>query len=186
MEFIYIYIRVFEFKKEHLEITVSSYSKTTLYRGNMTYLIISIIVFNSILYFIPKRLSKLEMVTTAIFAMFFSILVDVYLDVKYLLYWYFTKEVDWAWLIPLFGTYPALDIIFLNFFPWRSHMSRNFFYIFCWSIFATIYEWVVVNIGQILHYGVWKLWYSAVLYPIIFSLLMGYLILIRKLKDGGS
>lgn len=147
----------------------------------MTYLLISVIVFNLVAYFIPKGITTIEIYSTSLFAMFFAISVDMYLDVKYQLYWYFGREVDWATLIVLFGTYPAVNIIFLNFLPSESKLSKKIGYIAVWSVFLTIYEWSAVYVGEFLHYGKWSIWYSALAYPIILTVLALNLALIRRL-----
>jgi hypothetical protein len=150
----------------------------------MKFLIISIVVFYLIAILIPKRISKIEIYSTTLFALLFAALTDMFLDVKYLLYWFFTKEVDWLWLIVLFGTYPAVNLIYLNFFPLESTALKKIGYIVMWSLFLILYEWGSVNIGEILHYGKWNIGYSALVYPLVFIILYGNFIFVRKLIDS--
>lgn len=147
----------------------------------MVYLLVSVVLFNLVAYVVPKRITKIEMYTTSLFGVLFAVIADTYLDVKYQLYWYFSKEVDWATLIVLFGTYPAVNIIFLNFLPLKSHLFKKFLYIALWSVFLTIYEWGAVNIGEFLHYRKWSIAYSALAYPIILIILYRNFIFVRKL-----
>src|ERR1700730_9139144 len=95
----------------------------------MTFLIIMTIIFYLIVYFMPKKLTKHEILTTILFALLISVLTDLYLDVKYHLYWYFHKnEVDWEYLFVILGQPPVL-IIILNFFPVDDSRLKKFMYI---------------------------------------------------------
>ncbi|MCP1450171.1 hypothetical protein [Priestia megaterium] len=47
----------------------------------------------------PKRISWIEMYTTSLFVMFLGSVADIYLDVKYDLYGFFTKGVDFEYLL---------------------------------------------------------------------------------------
>ncbi|MEW9672086.1 CBO0543 family protein [Ammoniphilus sp. 3BR4] len=152
----------------------------------MIYLVVSVVIFNVVAYFIPKRITKLEMYATSIFALFFANLIDLFLEHKYLLYWYFNKEVDWISLIVFFGTYPAINIMVLNFFPLDARYSKKITYIALWSLFLTFYEWGAVNIGEFLHYGKWNIWYSLLLYPVIVTILYWNFMLIRRLSKSSK
>ncbi|MEK4870675.1 MULTISPECIES: hypothetical protein [Bacillaceae] len=57
----------------------------------MLVLILIVILFNGIAFFIPKRLTPIEMLTTTLFAMFLQLITDTYLDLKYDLYGYFRR-----------------------------------------------------------------------------------------------
>jgi hypothetical protein len=147
----------------------------------LKFLIISIVAFNLTAILIPKRITRIEIYATTLFALLFATLTDIYLDVKYLLYWFFTKEVDWLWLIVLFGTYPAVNLIYLNFFPLESSTLKKIRYIALWSLFLVLYEWGSVNIGGFLHYGKWNIGYSALVYPLILIILYRNFLFVRKL-----
>ncbi|WP_438824567.1 CBO0543 family protein [Bacillus sp. JJ1521] len=62
-------------------------------------------------------------------------------------------------------------MISLNYFPFNSTKLKKFFYILIWSIFLTVFELGAVHIGKVLHYGKWKIWYSAILYPFLLFIL---------------
>lgn len=53
---------------------------------------------------------------TTLFAMCLELIVNLFLDIKYDLFGYFTKGVDRKALCYLFGIYPAINITFINFF----------------------------------------------------------------------
>jgi hypothetical protein len=81
-----------------------------------------------------------------LFALMMNFVTDLYLDIKYHLYWYFDKkEVDWAYLIVAMGQLGVLYII-VNYFPnnaatikklimpWSGQESL----VFCSSVFCVI------------------------------------------------
>jgi hypothetical protein len=144
----------------------------------MLFLIISVVVYNLIAILIPKRLTKIEMYGTSLFGLYFALITDVYLDLKHNLYGYFTKGVDYKSLIAIFGLYPSVNIIFLNYFPFRKGIKAKIIYILGWSMLLIIYEWVSLIAGYFYH-NEWKLWYSALLYPLILSILVLNLLFIR-------
>jgi len=140
----------------------------------MPFLIISIIIFNFIAFFIPKNITRYEMFTTTLFALLLQALTDVFLDAKYHLYFYFTKEINWLALLAMFGIYPALNIIYLNYYIDKKTVFAKASYIFQWTIFSLLFEWLSVQSGYFVYNG-WKLWYSGMCYPIIYILLAGVL-----------
>ncbi|MEB2265447.1 hypothetical protein LAV77_11645 [Priestia megaterium] len=60
----------------------------------------------------PKRISWIEMYTTSLFVMFLGSVADIYLDVKYDLYGFFTKGVDFEYLLIFIFVYPATNSVF--------------------------------------------------------------------------
>ena len=147
----------------------------------MTHLIVSVLIFNVIAYLIPKNLSKDEIYSTSLFVLLFDLLVDVPLYLKYNLYGYFSPGVNWLALIPILGIYPAWNTIFLNYYPFSSSTIRKLLYFSKWSLFILAYEWSSTQAGWF-YYTEWKLWYSAICYPLILFILAKNLELLRKLK----
>ena len=132
-------------------------------------------IFNIIVYLMPKRLSKREMYVTSLFAIGLHLLFDIFLDVKYGLYGYFDPHfVNWEMLGVTFGIYPAVNIIFLSFYPiHQTHWRKSFYIIMC-SIMAVLYELIAVR-TDFFYYNGWNLIYSALLYPFLFlSLFWNY------------
>ncbi|WP_409305002.1 CBO0543 family protein [Peribacillus sp. SCS-155] len=149
----------------------------------MLLMILTIAVFNSIVYFMPKRLLQVEMYTTSLFAIGLHLIIDIFFDVKYGLYGYFDpKVVNWAMLGVTFGIYPAVNVIFLNFYPFHQTLLRKGWYIVMCSAFAVFYEWIAVKTDFFYHSG-WKLIYSALMYPLLFLGLLGNYFFIMKLKN---
>ena len=97
----------------------------------MLFLLIFVIVINAILIQIPKRISGIEILTTTLFSELLQVLTDKYLDLKYELYGYFGKGLEWETPIYVFGIYPAINILLLNYFPYRKGIKIKIIYIFC-------------------------------------------------------
>lgn len=137
----------------------------------MLFLIFTVIVLNCLIVFAPKKLSAIELIVTTLFAMYLEAIVDIYLDLKYDLFGYFFKGVDWRSLLYLFGIYPAINLLFLNFFPFRRSFHRKFLYILGWTIFSVLYELFFLWSGTF-YYRKWSIWYSAMIYPGLFIMLI--------------
>jgi hypothetical protein len=139
------------------------------------------IMFWLIIFFSKKRISKMEMYTTTFFALYFELLANVILDLKYDLYGYFNKGVDWATLPALLVIFPAVNILFLNFYPFLKSIIKQIFYILICSIIGISYEWVYLQTEFFYHNG-WNLWLSFISYLMIFYILVLNLRIIRKLQ----
>jgi hypothetical protein len=75
-------------------------------------LIVAIVVFNILGYVFNKELEKGQVAHVWCFTTAFLVVVDLYIDVKYHAYWYFTKGVDWASLPAALLLIPPVNIIF--------------------------------------------------------------------------
>ncbi|MDT8903404.1 CBO0543 family protein [Anaeroselena agilis] len=149
----------------------------------MVHLIISVIIFNLVAWLIPKRITRDEMLATSLFALQLEAEADIYLDLKYRLYGYFNPGPDWLALVPIYGIFPAITIVFLNYYPFTGKKSEKAIYIAAWSLFSALYEWSAVYAGWFFYSG-WKTWYSALCYLLIFFLLIKFHDLVRWLKRG--
>ena len=147
----------------------------------MNFLARSIVLFNSIALFMPKRLSKLEIYSTALFSGVLQLLTDFAFISVYGFYSYFNKLADLRTLLITFGIFPALNTIYLNFFPFSRGNRSKGLYILGWSVFAILFELRCIRHGVFI-YRNWKSWYSALLYPLVFLLLIGNLFFLQKLK----
>jgi hypothetical protein len=131
---------------------------------------VTVAVFVAIIALMPKRLTWIEMYATAWFAISLAYTADVYLDLRFHLYGYFTKgRPDFETLIILFGLYPTFNAIYLNFFP-VGKLLKQIWYIIGNVAFLVGYEWLTLKIG-VLYYSGWKLGYSALCYPLILLIL---------------
>ncbi|MGO4890386.1 hypothetical protein ACJ2A9_21780 [Anaerobacillus sp. MEB173] len=141
-----------------------------------------ILVFSTMLVFLiiiikmQKRLTKLEMYATIWFALYFDLIVDVYLSFKNNLYGYFSEGIQYKMLL-VFPLYPLFNIIFLNYFPFGS-IQKQFLYIGFTTGFLICYEWLLVQ-TEVFYYNHWKLSYSALSYPLILYVLVWNLKAVR-------
>jgi hypothetical protein len=138
--------------------------------GTIVFLAVSIFALNIIAVIIHKRMNRIEIYATIMFAVLFEIVVDIILDLKLNLYTYFGKGLDLSTFIVIFGIYPASNVIILNYFPYSRNIIQKIIYILIVSICCIIFEWLSVKSGYF-HYMRWKFYYSALCYPPIISIL---------------
>lgn len=121
-----------------------------------------------------KNLTKNMIMHIWAFTMVFEILFDVFVDEKTNGYSYFWKGIDWTNLLVYFLLIPPFNVMFLNWYPFHVSLLKRFFYIVLWVLFALFYE-VLALLPQpwgYFHYGWWNLFYSAILDPILFMILL--------------
>lgn len=148
----------------------------------MTFLCISIIIFNSIVFFMRKMLKRIELYSVAMFGVLFSEIVDRFTDKHSDSTYYFFDPwfIEWQSLLVFLGIYPALTMMIINWYPYNKQWYKKVAYILMWSAFATLYEYLCLQAG-FLNYSGWKLWYSTMLYPFLFSMLFICLKFVRWL-----
>lgn len=90
-----------------------------LARGRPTVLLMAmtVIVFSVSFLLMPKRLSGLEMYTTSLFAVFFGLSTDLFLDVKYHLYGYFDVGVDGLAYVFIVFIYVTVNLLVFKRIP---------------------------------------------------------------------
>lgn len=146
-------------------------------------LLSAIIIFN----FIALKLNKLTANQTLhiwMFTIAFQSVFDVMVEFKYKGYWYFTKEPNWAGILPHTILIPPVNVLFLSFFPFKKRRIVQFVYIFLWTIAIVAYEaltllpepWGYFNSGW------WKLWHSAIVDPILFLILLAFFRYVKKVE----
>lgn len=141
-----------------------------------------LILFNIIAVLMPKRLTKIEIYATSFFALSFGRTVDTFLDIKYNMYGFITEGVNYLGVLGQFLIYPSINTLFLNYFPFSKNIRSKTLYIFVWSLFSVTFEWISLQ-TSFFYYTTWKLSYSALLYPILFLILLANLKIIRNLID---
>ncbi|AFC31279.1 CBO0543 family protein [Paenibacillus mucilaginosus] len=151
------------------------------------HLLVSILVFNVAAYLIPKKLTLLEHYTTILFSLLLALVTDVTLNLNFDLYGYFDVGVDRIGYLAIYGIYPAINVLFLNLFPYDRSLAAKSLYIAGWWLFAVVYEYTTLEAGWF-YYNGWKLEYSTVTYPFLYMLLLWNLNWIRRMNDnkGGS
>lgn len=144
---------------------------------------ITAITFILIVLFSKKRISLIEIYASTFSALYFQLIVDMFLHMKFQLYGYFKEGVmDWKTMgtIPI---YASVNILFLNFFPFKKKLYTKITYILVWSGASVLYEWTALQ-TDFFYYNGWNLWYSAICYPLLFTILIYNLKLIRKIKTA--
>ncbi|MBM6619646.1 CBO0543 family protein [Bacillus suaedaesalsae] len=141
----------------------------------MKLFIVTVILVVLIALRIPRKRTRHELLATIQFALLMNFVTDLYLDLKYKLYWYFDKkQIEWLYLVVALGEIAVLVIIF-NYFPLKSNPIKKFIYILGWTCILALLELYAVYI-KVLHYGEWNIIYSALIYFI--SLYILYFVLV--------
>ncbi|MFT4416662.1 CBO0543 family protein [Fredinandcohnia humi] len=135
----------------------------------MLFLIISVIVFITIALFVPKKLPKSELYAIALFSILLGFFSDITLDLKYHLYGYFNPGVQFSGFLPILFLFPSSGVLFMNFYPFRKSLGKQLLYLFGWTVFCLIFEYLSILSGYFYHNG-WNYWLSAVTYPFLLLL----------------
>ncbi|MBT2656072.1 hypothetical protein J7E81_12685 [Bacillus sp. ISL-18] len=154
----------------------------------MVGLIIALIIFNGVALKIKKRLSLVQMYHIWTFTIAFQTVFDVYIDFKYHGYWYFSKSVDWNSFIALIFLVPPVNVVFLNFFPYKKTLMKKIIYLATWEIALLLYE-VITLLPEpwgYFHYGWWTLWHSLIVNPVLLMILLGYYKWMVKLEKRST
>lgn len=138
------------------------------------------ILLNIIAFFIPKRLSKIEIYASTMFALFLGTNTDLLLGRYFHLYSYFGKGIELKAFIGQYLYFIPINILFLNFYPEPKGRKAKIGYFLSWSIFSVCFEWIATQTVFFNYHG-WKLWYSALAYPFIYVILISNLKLIKRI-----
>ncbi|MFD1739631.1 CBO0543 family protein [Bacillus salitolerans] len=147
----------------------------------MKFLIFSCILFIMVAYWIPKNLSKPEIYAISNFSILLGFVTDITFDLKYNWYGYFTSGVQFAGFLPILILFPTSGVIFMNFYPSNQSLKNKLLYIFFWTIFCLIFEFLSILSGYFYH-NEWRYWYSAITYPFLFLLHLLHLTFFRTLN----
>ncbi|WP_261304401.1 hypothetical protein [Paenibacillus andongensis] len=149
-------------------------------------LIIAIVGFNLIAFTTNKRLTANQIVHIWTFTSIFQGTFDSFVDFKFHAYWYFTKDIDWKGVPAHLALLPPVNMIFLNWYPFKSPLRVQTFYFIYWGIGTAMYELITLlpEPWGYLHYGWWRLWYSVLLNPILLLILLGYYKWIVKIEKN--
>jgi len=137
-------------------------------------------ILDIIAYLVPKRLSKIELYTTSLFALLFGINVDLVLNFKYHLYGYFGEGFQWLGFVGEFLYFIPVSILFLNYYPFKGTNQQKLFYILAWTAGSSITEFIIEK-SHFFNYTGWKLWYSIGIYPFVFLILVVHLRIVRRM-----
>ena len=147
-------------------------------------LLLSVVLFNIIAFKINKRLTLSQIVQIWTFTIAFQLLFDLIIEFKLHSYWYFSGGVDWVGLIPRMVLIPPVNIIFLNLFPFGKSVMIKIAYVTSFVVAILLYELATLLPPPwgYFHYGWWKIWYSAILDPILLYILLGFYKWILRLE----
>jgi hypothetical protein len=157
------------------------------FRGyRMFGLIVSVIIFNFLCYKLNRKLSPNQTLNIWFFTVALQNIFDEIIDIKYHGYWYFTKAVDWQAIPAVTLLIPPINIIYLNYYPYKKPWFIKGLYIFFWSCLILTYEWLTLLPAPFgyFHYGWWKVTYSCILDPILFTLVVSYYHLILHFEGN--
>jgi hypothetical protein len=134
------------------------------------------------------RLTPNQILHIWIFSFAFHQCFDVFVLIKHLGYWYFTKEIEWQGLIPYLLLVPPVNIMFLNQFPYNKSLIKKVSYILIWTIGIFLYELLTLlpEPWGYFHYGWWKWWLSLLLDPVLLLVLLFYYQLVRRVEKAGK
>jgi hypothetical protein len=151
-------------------------------------LLASIFLFLTIAFRTNRNLTRNQIVHIWLFTIAFQSTFDVFVEIKYDGYWYFDKDIEWSDLLPHLFLIPPVNMMFLNWYPFKRSMYVKVFYIFFWVVGILIYESLTLlpqPFGYF-NYGWWKLLYAAILDPLLFIFLLSFYKFICKLeKESG-
>ena len=150
--------------------------------------ILSIIIFNIIAFITNRHLTKNQIVHIWAFTIAFQTCFDVFVDFKYHGYWYFTKAIDWWDLASTVVLVPPVNMMFLNWYPFKKSLSKQILYFIYWEVGIVAYELITLlpkPIGYF-EYGWWTIWHSAAINPILLLILLMYYKWIFKLERQQS
>lgn len=145
----------------------------------MVYVFVFFLFLDIVSFSVPKHLSRIEVYATSFFAYALGLTTDVVLDLHYDLYGYLSSGFQWLSMLAIIMYFPSVSFLFLNFFPFHKRLRSKITYILIWSVFSVGIEWLTLQ-TDFFYYNGWKLWYSAVLYPFIFLILVCNLKLVRR------
>lgn len=139
-------------------------------------LLIAVVLFNFLAIKLNKKLNANRILHIWMFTSTFQLLFDTFIDFKYLGYWYFTQEIDWISILNIIFLVQPVNIIFLNYYPFKKKKYIKILFILCFNLIILLYEKIALlpEPWGYFHYGWWRIWYSAVINPILFFFLIFY------------
>ncbi|RBP95881.1 hypothetical protein DFO70_102206 [Cytobacillus firmus] len=147
-------------------------------------LIIAAILFNFIAFTTKKRLTKNQILHIWTFTISAQLIFDVMIEFKFGGYWYFDKEPNWAGLLAHIVLVPPVNMMYLNWYPFRGDLIKRFSYIVIWVVAILLYE-VIALLPEpwgYFNYGWWRLWHAALLDPMLLLLMVKFYKLITRFE----
>ncbi|SET56670.1 hypothetical protein SAMN05216389_11511 [Oceanobacillus limi] len=138
--------------------------------------ITAIILFNYLAFKTNKNLNASQIAHIWVFTIAFQMNFDIFVDVKYHGYWYFSKAVDWAGLPAHTVLIPPVNMMFINWYPFDGSLWKQIRYFIYWEIPLLIYELITLfpQPWGYFNYGWWSIWHSLAINPILLLILLVY------------
>lgn len=130
--------------------------------------------------FMPKKVALWELLAASIFVYMLDLFIIQICEIKYEVFVYAYKGIQWSAIIIEAIIYPAVNSIYVNFYPYNKWFKHKIMYILIASIAFTFGEYLFVKTGFLKYYH-WKLVYSALMYPLMCVILILNQIMFRKL-----
>lgn len=145
----------------------------------------SVIIFNFLAFKLVTRFSGNTVLHIWVFTCFFQIFFDIFIDLKYHGYWFVSPGIDWSAFPGYTLLIPPVNLLFLNWFPFKSSLIKRIAYIAVWEAALLFYEFITLlpEPWGFFHYGWWSLWHSALVNPFLLITLLGYYKLICLLEE---
>ncbi|WP_276356901.1 CBO0543 family protein [Cohnella caldifontis] len=148
----------------------------------MVFLAASLVILYAFAFWMPKRMTGFELHYTSLFALVLELITDIWLNLQLDLYRYFGQGIEnKGYLVILL--FPVSNMIYLNFYPYGKAIRYHVLYIGAATAASLVYEWLAIQSGFFSYHG-WKLWYSAVCYPVILVILAAHFAHTRRIRKA--
>lgn len=130
--------------------------------------------------FMPKKVALWELLVASIFVYMLDLFIIQICEIKYEVFVYVYKGIQWSGIIIEAIIYPAVNSIYVNFYPYNKGLKQKIIYILIASVAFTFGEYLFLKTGFLKYYH-WNLIYSALMYPFMCVILILNQIMFRKL-----
>ncbi|MFT4417121.1 hypothetical protein ACLM5H_25095 [Fredinandcohnia humi] len=139
-------------------------------------LLLAVFLFNLLAFRLTNRFTKNQIIHIWLFTTALQVIFDTIIEFKYHAYWYFSKEPDMLGLVAHTVLIPPVNMLFLNWFPFKRKVMYKLIYIAVWTTGILLYEMITLlpEPWGYFHYGWWRLWHAAILDPILFLILVTF------------
>ncbi|MFS0865617.1 hypothetical protein [Fredinandcohnia sp. 179-A 10B2 NHS] len=137
-------------------------------------LLLAVFIFNFLAFTRTKRFTKNQTIHIWFFTIAFQTIFDIFVEFKLHGYWYFSKDPDWQGLIAHTVLLPPVNMLFLNWYPFKGKFLKKFIYVGLWTVGILMYEMITLlpEPWGYFYYGWWTIWHAAVIDPILFLILL--------------
>lgn len=82
-----------------------------------------------------------EIYTTVIFGLLASTIADLYASYRFKALGFFEVEkLEFSVVLILLGIYPAVTVMIINWYPFKSTWTLKLCYLMGWTVFSTVFE----------------------------------------------